>query len=383
MRVRTVKELAVLALIIAPMGVGGQEFSGPLLAAGQLRVEVNALFLFADQRFGQRMEGGSLVEEDERLEFDFEDTAVGARLFPAFEDLEADLTTAAGTAIMPVVLGRTRAVLTRDAVRLPIRLDVGLLDWLTVGVMVPLSRRRSEFATSIQTDGADVGVPPGTAGDFLGEVSAANGALTVVVTTLCTADPSSPECSQATSLLTEGESFHGALRDAYGDYGVFPLEGSDPGDDLQSRTTSLLNAYQAAGVPSCPAAIPLATEVLTEATYLDLVTNRQFRVKGDSLATWRSPWELGDVEIHAYARLWGIGQETPPNEPEPTIRMEIVLAVTAPRVDKVARRVRPACTDSKKHAGADLHTDGGLRLVWRGFLADPPQAGVGMDFHVP
>ncbi len=168
-----------------------------------------------------------------------------------------------------------------------------------------------------------MGVPPGTAGDFLGEVSAANGALTLVVTTLCTADPSSPECSQATSLLAEGENFYGALTDAYGDYGVFPLEGSGTGDALQSRTTNLLNAYQAVGVPLFPTTIPLATQVLTEATYLDLVSNPAFRIKGDSLKTWRSPWELGDVEIHAYARLWGIGQETPPNEPQPTIRVEI------------------------------------------------------------
>ncbi len=323
MKVSTVKQLPVLVLILAPLGLGGQEFSEALLPVGQLRVEISSLFHFADERFGSRMEGGSLIEEDEPLGFDFVDTAVGTRLFPALEDLEADLTAAAATAITPLVLGRTRAVLTRDAVWLPIRLDVGVLDWLTVGITVPFSRRRAEFATSIQTDGADVGVPPGTAGDFLGEVSAANGALTVVVTTLCTADPSSPECSQATSLLTEGESFHGSLTDAYGDYGVFPLEGSDTGDVLQSRTTSLLNAYQAVGVSSFPTAIPLATEVLTEATYLNLVSNPAFRVKGDSLKTWRSPWELGDVEIHAYARLWRMGQETPPNEPQPTVRVEI------------------------------------------------------------
>ena len=129
MRVRTVKQLPVLVLILAPLGLGGQEFSGPLLPAGQLRVEFSSLFHFADERFGSRLEGGSLIEEDEPLGFDFVDTAVGTRLFPAFEDLEADLTTAAGTAITPLVLGRTRAVLTRDAVWLPIRLDVGVLDW--------------------------------------------------------------------------------------------------------------------------------------------------------------------------------------------------------------------------------------------------------------
>ena len=272
MKVRTVQQLAVLASIIAPLSLEGQEFAEPLLPLGQFRIEISSLFHFADERFGLRMEGGSFIEEDEPLGFDFEDTAVGTRLFPTLEGLESDLATATGAPVTPVVLGRTRAVLTEDAVWLPIRLDLGLFDWLTVGTTVPFSRRRAEFATSIQTDVADVGVTPATAGDFLGEVDAANGALDVIVTTTCTSDPSSPECLLGTSLLAKGESFHEALTGAYGLHGVFPLEGSGTGDDLQSNTTSLVNAYQAVGV-SFPTTIPLATEVLTEATYLDLVSN--------------------------------------------------------------------------------------------------------------
>ena len=322
MKVRTIKKLAVLALFIAPLGLGAQEFSDPLLAAGQLRIEINSLFHFADERFGRRMEGGSIIEEDEPLGFDFSDTAIGSRLFPALEDLEADLTTATGAAITPLVLGQTQAVLTKDAVWLPIRLDVGVFDWLSVGATVPFSRRRAEFATSFQNDGANVGVTPGTAGDFLGAVSAANAALSTIATTLCTSNPSSPECSQATNLLADGEGFHDALSRGYRK-GVFPLTGSDTGAALEARLTILVNAYQAVGVPSFPSAIPLATDVLTEATYLDLVTVPAFGVAGDSLKTWRSPWEMGDVEVHAYARLWGIGQETSLNGPEPTLRLEI------------------------------------------------------------
>ncbi len=323
MKVRTVKQLAVLASIIAPLSLGGQEFAEPLLPVGQFRIEVSSLFHFADERFGLRMEGGSLIEEDEPLGFDFEDTAVGTRLFPTLEGLESDLTTATGAAVTPVVLGRTRAVMTEDAVWLPLRLDLGLLDWLTVGTTVPFSRRRADFATSIQTDVANVGVTPATAGDFLGEVDAANGALELIVTTACTSDPSSPECLQGTSLLADGEGFYGALTGAYGRHGVFPLEGSDNGTALEARVTALLRAYQAAGVPSFPTAIPLATDVLTEATYLDLVSNPALPVRGDSLKSWRSPWELGDVEVHAYARLWRTGQEAPPNEPQANLRIEI------------------------------------------------------------
>ena len=312
----------VLVSILIPLGLGGQEFSGPLVAAGRLRFEINSLFHFADQRFGRRMEGGSLIERDEPLGFDFADAAVGSRMFPTLENLEADLATAAGAAITPLVLGQAQAVLTKDAVWLPIRLEVGIFDWLTVGTTVPFSRRRAEFSTSIQGDGANVGGTPATAGDFLGSVLAANAALSTIATTLCTSSPSSSECSQATSLLASGQSFHGALTRGYGGHGVFPLEGSDTGVALQTRVTAFVNAYQAVGVASFPSSIPLATEVLTEAAYLDLVTTSAFGVTGDSLKTWRSPWEMGDVELHAYARLWGIGLETPVDGPAPTFRLE-------------------------------------------------------------
>ncbi len=317
---------AVLASVITPLGLGGQEFSGPLLPAGQLRVEFNSIFLFADQRFGRRMEGGSLIKEDEPLGFDFEDAAVGTRLFPTLEDLEADLTTATGAAITPLVLGRTQAVLTKDAVWLPIRLDLGVFDWLSVGATVPFSRRRAEFATSFQDVGANVGTTPSDAGNFTGALSAANVDLTALTTTLCAADPSGPACAQATSLLADGEGFHQAVLDGYG-RGVFPLAGSATGTALQTRVTALLSAYQAMGVLSFPSAIPLATDVLTEATYLDLVRTSGFGVEGDSLKTWRSPWELGDVEVHAYARLWRTGQEARLDGTEPTLHMEIGAGV--------------------------------------------------------
>ena len=314
---------AVLVSIMIPFGLAGQDFSEPLLPKGRLRLEVNSFFLFADKRFGQRTEGGSLVEKKEPLGFDFEDTTVGTRLFPALQIQEADLATAAGVPIAPSVLGETRAVLTKDAVWLPIRVDLGVLDWLTVGGMFPFSRRRAEFGTSYLETGANVGSRPGEYIDFLGAVSTANAALTSVTNSLCTADPSGSACMQATSLLAEGEGFRRAVGDAYSGHGVFPLTGSATGTALQTRVTALLNAYQSVGVGTFPLAIPLATEVLTEATYLDLVTNPAYGVAGDSLQTWRSPWELGDAELYANARLWAIGRGVAPAGLESTVRAEI------------------------------------------------------------
>jgi hypothetical protein len=318
---------AVVNSITMPLSLAGQDFSEPLISRGRLRLEVNSFFLFAEKRFGQRVEGGSLIEKGEPLGYDFADMTAGARLFPSLEIQEANLATAAGLPIAPSVLGETRAVLTKDAVWLPIRVDVGVFDWLTIGGVLPFSRRRAEFATSFLDGGANVGTRPGDYPNFLGAVFTANTALATVANSLCSADPSGSGCGQATSLLAEGREFRQSLNDAYNNHGVFPLTGSATGTALQTRVTALLNAYRSLGVGTFPSAIPLATEVLTEATYLDLVTNPAYGVEGDSLKTWRSPWELGDTELYANARLWGIGQERGPDASQPTIRAEIGAGV--------------------------------------------------------
>ncbi len=316
----------VLLSLVAPLGLVGQEFSQPLLPVGRLRFEVNSLFHFADERFGRRTESGTLVKETEPLGFDFVDAAVGSRLFPALENLEADLATATGATIAPLVLGKTRAVLTKDAVWLPLRLDLGVLDWLTVGGMVPFSRRRAEFETSFQDTGANVGLTP-DGNTFLAAVGAANLALDGVVTSLCGADPSSPACTQATTLLADGEGLHGALSNGYSNHAVFPLTGSETGDALQARVTTLETAYQAVGVATFPSSVPLATTVLTNDSYKNLVTSTGLDIQGDSLSTWRSPWEMGDAEMYARARLWRSSDEIGANGAAPSFRMEIGAGV--------------------------------------------------------
>ena len=132
----------------------------------------------ADTRFGERTEGGTLIDEEEPLGFDFSDAAVGTRLFPGLEALERNLETATGGPVAPLVLGSTRAVVTRDAVWLPIRVDLGVFDWLSVGGMVPFSRRRAEVAWTFRGDGANAGLTPSVSdpsavGDFLGGLALA------------------------------------------------------------------------------------------------------------------------------------------------------------------------------------------------------------------
>ena len=314
--------ITVASLVAAgiPSGIEAQGIVDPLLAAGRFRLEINALFQFADHRFGERLEGGALVREEELLGFDFSDDAVGTRVFPTLEALEASLATATGGPVAPSVLGAAEMVMTQNAVWVPIRVDLGVSDWLTIGGLAPLSRRRTELAVSYREDGATVGLTPTElAGTFLGDIRNAESDLTARIQLLCSAAPASPECTTASDLLTESQEFEQAIRGAYSSHGVFPLDGSVTGVALQSRLSTLLAAYQSAGVTSFPTDIPLATTLLTETGYLNLVTTPAYGVAGFPVGSWMSRWVVGDVELYANARLLASGRSRDGDGPVPGI----------------------------------------------------------------
>ena len=314
--------ITIVALIAVgiPPGIEAQGIGNPLVPVGRFRLEINPIFNFADYRFGERLEGGTLVQEEEALGFDFVDAAVGTRMFPTLEALEASLATAIGAPVTPSVIGVAGMVITENTVWVPIRLDVGVLDWLTVGGLVPLSQRGTEVAASFGDAGANMGLTPsGLAGDFLGALQVAQLDLTGRVQALCSAGPTSPECTAASDLVTESQEFQDALRDAYSSHGVFPLDGSQTGVALQSRLAALLAAHQSAGVTSFPTGIPLATATLSQDDYKGLVTTPGYRVGGFPLETWNSPWRLGDVELYANARLLESERSRDGAEPAPRI----------------------------------------------------------------
>ena len=301
--------LSAALVAVAPTSAAPQEVSGPLIPPGRLRIEVNTLYLYTDTRFGERTEGGTLIEEEELLGFDFSDAAVGTRLLPGLEALELSLETATGGPVAPLVLGSTRAVVTRDAVWRPIRIDIGVFDWLSVGGMVPFSRRRAEVAWTFRGDGANAGLTPSVSdptavGDFLGGLAIAEAALEALADDLCSSDPAASGCIEASLLFAEGQEFRQALIGALTSQGVFPLDGTVTGDALQSRVQALMDAHQTLGV-SFPASVPLATQLLTEDEYGRLVTEPGYGVVGAPFGSWRSPWEMGDVDLYANVRLWG------------------------------------------------------------------------------
>ncbi len=311
----------VLPMTLAPIPSSTQEVSGPLVEPGRVRIEASTIYLYQDARFGERMEGGTLLEEVEPLGFDFSDAAVGARLFPGLKDLERHLETATSGSVEPLILGSTKAIVTRDAVWLPLRIDVGVFDWLSVGGMIPFSRRRAEVEWTFQGQGANAGITPsrsdpGAVSDFVTGVLSAETALSAVVDELCSADPTASGCNEASSLLGDGQQFREAVLAALGSHGVFPLDGTPTGEALQSRVLSLMAAHEVLGI-TYPSVVPLATEPLTEEEYGRLVTEPGYGVAGAPFASWRSEWAMGDAELYANFRLLA-SEPAAEGEPSPS-----------------------------------------------------------------
>ncbi|GMR14226.1 MAG: hypothetical protein BMS9Abin29_2468 [Gemmatimonadota bacterium] len=287
-----------------------QEVSGPILPGGTLRLDLRPAFTFWDTRFGERTENGILIEEEEPLGFDFSDAAAGTRLFPTLQRLQNALDSAIPGGTSPIRFGRTDVLVTRSEVRVPIRLDFGVTDWLSVGVMVPLTKRRSEVAFGVTADSANIGLSPiGSApaqvNDFLNRLGNAVASLTQVTNEICqTQGSGSAACLGAQTLLNSGSLFQSAITDAYGvRSGGFPLTGSSLGDALLQRVAALGQAFTDLGVGGFPTAVPLSTLPFTTETFLELISDARFGVEGDPFGLFQSPWELGDIEVFGHARL--------------------------------------------------------------------------------
>lgn len=296
-----------------------QEVEGPLSPAGQLRVGIAPAVWTADSRFGRRSADGSMIEEVEPLGFDLSSDRLGATAVPGLSGVQDALREALDQPGFVVSLGRSRARVQETRIEVPVRLDLGITDWLTVGTTLPFVKRRSEVTFLLQADTAtaDLGVSPGVsaAGStqlFLESLSGAVDAMATTTDDLCASAPGSSECEAAQQALAEGRTFRDALDRAYGG-SFFPFEESGTGADLRSRLGSIATSFADFGVTSVPApsSLPLAEGPLDQDQFQQILAQPGFGILGAPLETWESRWELGDMEIHGAVKLF---ERTQPEE---------------------------------------------------------------------
>jgi hypothetical protein len=286
-----------------------QERSGPVLPSGWFRLDFGPTYGFADTRFGERTDGGSLIEAEEPLGFDLSG-AVDESLFPELLSLEEALRSAAPGSAVEINLGSSDVFLTKDEVVFPLGLEIGVLDWLTVGGRLPLSRRRAEVLVGFDAEAANAGLSPTVSdpsgvSDFLGQLGFALSTLSGLADEACQLDPVGSSCQDLNGLTQEAGAFRDGMETAYLNRLGFPLEGTPLGDDLTSRATDLAARFAASGVESFPGSLPLATQRYDGAAFSSLISDEEFGILGEPLVDWRSPWAMGDAEVYAHVRLLG------------------------------------------------------------------------------
>ena len=305
LRSRTTVFVLSLLLLGQPLAdAAAQEPWSPLVPRGHLRLGLLGRYL----SFGEVHELAGLGERPALLASRFSG-AVDSRIFPLLASSEAAVRSAAGDPELALSLGEMTSVLERSDVRVPLALDAGVFDWLTVGAVVPLVQNEAEFATTFAASGhANAGFSPGIddpalVSGFLGGLDGAIGEYDGFRGGRCAEDPTSQACRDATERLGDARTFRQLLAAMYG--GLFaPLQGSRAGTALESRLAEFAALFQAAGIAVPSGALPLAGGALARDDIAALIGDPRFGVEAThGFGSWRSLWRLGDVEVRANARL--------------------------------------------------------------------------------
>lgn len=295
LRAEALQDTTILSMPSAHFSARIPTLEQPLLPRGHVRLAAVAEFVHWDSRFGYRVEEGEIIRNVESLGFDLTEDPLGSGPIPHLEPLEQLLQNTLEDSSFRLSLGTSQLSLQRSYVRIPVRLDLGVFDWLTIGGTVPFVKRRAEVGFGLYADtlNANVGLSPmvtetGAVNAFLDEFQQALDAYGTV---------------GAQDVLSDAQEFYQALTAAYGLSSLFPLESSDVGHAFSQRLQGIQDDFAAAGVTTVPGTLPFAEAPLDRESFQSFLTDPRYGVRGEPLETWQSLWSIGDPEIHVAVRV--------------------------------------------------------------------------------
>jgi len=238
-----------------------------------------------DSRFG--------LQGVEPLGFDLTDPT-GAGLLPGVGDLEGALEQALSGQALSFPFGSSTAEVRSERIRVPFRLDLGVFDWLTVGVTVPLEKSRTQVTHLLAADSSQLGPSPALSNPasvsaFLDEIERA---LTDV-----------RSAGNLAQLEQDLQSFRDGLTRAYETSALFPSQQTAGGHVLEDYLEGLNASLGEAGIGPVAAVVPLAAFPIVNADGLDNLLVGDGFLYRQGLESYEGLWQLGDMELHAALRL--------------------------------------------------------------------------------
>lgn len=362
--------LLLFAILLAAPTLEAQHVGDLLVPRGAILLEAGGLFSQAAERFSG---GGRIPLGAGAFEAD-----LTADRFPVLEREQEALRALLADPEASLRAGAFQSRLELNDQRVPLRVGYGIVDRLTVGVTVPLVRRRVDAHLQVSGADANVGENPArgpTATDvaaFRSEAAGALASLRTSVEALCAAEGAETEaCLAGRASEARFEGFLGLLNEAWDDLDLFPLTGSAAGSTLRSRWAATRAELEAWGVET-PSTLPLAQRI-SPSTLQAGLSDPIWGSEGFPVTTPESFLVLGDVELHAVVGLVGIrsGASEAPGAPGLRVRsaLEATLRLATGVMDSLA-----VVTPSEPVAGF-----GGVGLRWVTDVLLGRRAGVLVD----
>jgi len=294
----------LFGLLVLVRGASGQVLDHTLVPFGHVRIQASPVFESWDSRFGRATDGSESVE---RLGADLTSPSA-LSLFPGIASLTEAVQALVAADFTPV-LGSAEGFVRQDVTRVEFGAHIGVLDWLTIGAVVPWTQTRTTMDVFFTPDStnANVGLnpavtEPSAVASFLASAASASAQATTNAENACAAGASA-ECTTAQDLAERATSLDASFRGAYAASTFFPLTGTVVADAIMQSAMTLNADLTAAGLPTLGSPV-MAGSPLGEGDFATIPSLAGGGIETSPFQPRESLWSVGDIEVSTRIRLF-------------------------------------------------------------------------------
>ena len=296
---------SVFLMALSAYHIQGQALDQGLVPRGHLRLQAQPIYTTWDSRFNQASDGSERIE---KLGDDLS-SHNGANLFPDLEILQSSLRELMEAPNYEPSLGPTTGRVQQEMTSIKFAAEVGVSEWLTVGVLMPWNQTRTviDLIHTPDTLNADLGLnptiqDPSAVQSFLSSINSASSDAQARATEIC-AGGANASCVSALELAARASAFESAISSAYTATAFFPLAGSNTGSQLTQILAELNTALSTANLSSILPLV-LAQTTLSSGDFAMMAVTPESGIGAVSpVQSRRGLWGPGDVEVSAKLRL--------------------------------------------------------------------------------
>jgi hypothetical protein len=322
---------------------------------GQLRVAFLPSYAHYDTRFDS---SGAL----QPLGAYFSPDNAGHDFLPTLAAAEAAVGHVIGNSAYRMDLGKVKLPLDADVRRFPFDVSLGITDWLTLSLRVPLVKTRIQGTLAVDGTDANVGLNQAATDTGRTQIQAVlTGLQTAIAVLKSNIDggsygcPISADCDAKKLLLTQSQTLLSDLGALAGPVGeplppLAPLVTSAAGLAIRNSLTQVASQLSAAGAGAVPTTYTLPIAALDTSGVQSIVTDSAFGYDLLRLATPRRTYTLGDME--AALRIGLLRGE------------RLRVALTALARLPTGQRADPIHAFNLGTGDHQLDLEGGLEFAW-------------------